>query len=189
MVDEDALVNALRSGNIAKAALDVFSKEPPRPDNLLLAMPTVVTSSHLAGQTREARADAGTVVAEPVIAGLAGRPALGAINREACLGRITDRAGCAHPTGNLERFRQRRGGQDCDILWSRCTRRRHRHQQGTDGRFLDDRLTTAKQLVQAVVPHSARGLQGWCALPPYGPRSTQEHRHRTGSSSEYHPWG
>jgi phosphoglycerate dehydrogenase-like enzyme len=83
MVDEDALVDALRDHTIAGAALDVFATEPPNPDNPLLAMPTVVATSHLAGQTREARTDAGTAAAESVVAALAGRPAAGAINESA----------------------------------------------------------------------------------------------------------
>ncbi|KQU28534.1 MULTISPECIES: phosphoglycerate dehydrogenase [unclassified Rhodococcus (in: high G+C Gram-positive bacteria)] len=83
MVDENALVDALRGHTIAGAALDVFATEPPDPDNPLLAIPRVVATSHLAGQTREARTDAGTAAAQSVIAALAGRPAAGAINADA----------------------------------------------------------------------------------------------------------
>lgn len=48
-VDEEALVEALRSGTIAAAALDVFEDEPLPPDSPLWTMPNVVVSPHVAG--------------------------------------------------------------------------------------------------------------------------------------------
>jgi D-3-phosphoglycerate dehydrogenase / 2-oxoglutarate reductase len=53
VVDEAALVAALREGRIAAAGLDVFEDEPPAPDNPLLAMDQVILSPHIAGLTAE----------------------------------------------------------------------------------------------------------------------------------------
>ena len=53
VVDEVALHDALTSGKIAGAGLDVFEKEPPLPDNPLFKLDNVVLTAHLAGPTFE----------------------------------------------------------------------------------------------------------------------------------------
>jgi D-3-phosphoglycerate dehydrogenase len=78
LVDEDALVEALRSGKVAGAALDVFSEEPY--SGPLLELPNVVVTPHLAASTQEAQDRAGLIVAEQVAAALEGGVVTNAVN-------------------------------------------------------------------------------------------------------------
>lgn len=55
IINEEALAEALASGHIAGAALDVFVQEPPPPDHPLLKMPNVVVTPHLGASTVEAQ--------------------------------------------------------------------------------------------------------------------------------------
>jgi D-3-phosphoglycerate dehydrogenase len=52
LVDEPALVSALRGGGIAGAGIDVFGEEPLSPSNPLLELENVVVTPHMAGATR-----------------------------------------------------------------------------------------------------------------------------------------
>jgi len=74
LVDEPALADALCSGRIAGAGLDVLSKEPPGQDNPLLAAKNCFITPHIAWATRAARARLMHEVVENVRAFLAGRP-------------------------------------------------------------------------------------------------------------------
>lgn len=73
LVDTEALLVALRRGTIAAAAVDVLEDEPPSADSPLRGQPNLLITSHLAGQTVEARARAGRVAAQAVVDVLAGR--------------------------------------------------------------------------------------------------------------------
>jgi D-3-phosphoglycerate dehydrogenase len=72
LVDEPALVDALRDGEIAGAALDVFETEPLPADHPFLDMENVVLSPHTAGSTRDAVTNGPRIVAEGVADLIAG---------------------------------------------------------------------------------------------------------------------
>jgi D-3-phosphoglycerate dehydrogenase len=71
IIDEEALYEAVKSGIIAGAALDVFSKEPMT-DSPLFTLPQIVVTPHLGASTREAQDKAGDVIADMVQLALAG---------------------------------------------------------------------------------------------------------------------
>jgi D-3-phosphoglycerate dehydrogenase len=73
VIDETALLNALESGQIAGAALDVFTTEPPGL-TALVAHPNVVTTPHVGAQTAEAQVRAAVDIAEEVLAALKDEP-------------------------------------------------------------------------------------------------------------------
>jgi len=78
LLDEDALLAALRSGKVAGAALDVFVDEPYA--GPLLELDNVVVTPHLAASTGEAQDRAGVIVAEQVAAALDGGLVSNAVN-------------------------------------------------------------------------------------------------------------
>ena len=73
LVDEAALLNALSSGHVAGAALDVFEVEPPM-NRELLAQPNVIPTPHLGASTTEAQQRAGADTVEEVLRALRGEP-------------------------------------------------------------------------------------------------------------------
>jgi D-3-phosphoglycerate dehydrogenase len=78
LIDEDALLEALRAGKVGGAALDVFSAEPY--SGPLLELDNVVATPHLAASTEEAQDRAGVIIAEQVAAALEGGLVTNAVN-------------------------------------------------------------------------------------------------------------
>ncbi len=68
IIDETALIEALQSGKVAGAALDVFAKEPLPPEDPLLALgDRVITTPHLGASTEEAQVNVARDVAEQIL--------------------------------------------------------------------------------------------------------------------------
>ena len=78
LVDEEALIEGVRAGKIAGAALDVFSSEPY--SGPLLELDEIVVTPHLAASTDEAQDRAGMIIAEQVVAALDGGIVSNAVN-------------------------------------------------------------------------------------------------------------
>lgn len=72
VVDEAALIDALRDGELGAAGLDVFDPEPPSPDNPLLQMDQVVLTPHAGSATEEGRRRMGMMVVEDTLRVLRG---------------------------------------------------------------------------------------------------------------------
>jgi D-3-phosphoglycerate dehydrogenase len=70
LIDETALADALRSGHVAGAALDVFEKEPLPADSPLRDAPNLVVTPHLGASTAEAQESVGIEIAQSIRAAL-----------------------------------------------------------------------------------------------------------------------
>lgn len=73
VIDQSALLAALESGKVAGAALDVFEKEPPGEDPLVMH-PNVICTPHIGAQTDEAQLRAGHDILSEVVAALEEEP-------------------------------------------------------------------------------------------------------------------
>ena len=83
VVDEGALVEALREGVVRGAAVDVFEEEPPPDDHPLFSLDNVVVTPHIAAHTEEAMRRMALEAAEAVVAFLEGRRPQHIVNPEA----------------------------------------------------------------------------------------------------------
>ena len=80
ILDEDALAEAVQTGKISGAALDVFSKEPLGESKLRDLGPKVILTPHLGASTTEAQINVAVDVAEQIRDVLLGLPARSAVN-------------------------------------------------------------------------------------------------------------
>ncbi len=83
IVQEEALFEALKSGKLFAAGLDVFVLEPPSLDHPLLTLDNVVLTAHLGANTAEAQARVGGEILERVVLALRGDYSRGAVNAPA----------------------------------------------------------------------------------------------------------
>jgi glyoxylate reductase len=81
VVDQDALIRALRDGTIAGAALDVTDPEPLPMDNPLYSFPNVVITPHIASGSLATRSKMADMAARNIIEVLAGREPVNPVNK------------------------------------------------------------------------------------------------------------
>jgi len=74
LIDESALLSAVKSGHLAGAGLDSFATEPPTPDYLFWDEPRIVVTPHIGGVTGEANARVGVAAVSGIIKVLEGKP-------------------------------------------------------------------------------------------------------------------
>ncbi len=75
VIDETALLDALNSGKVAGAALDVLTAEPPTPElGALVGHAKLIVTPHIGAQTVEAQARAANDISEEILAALEGKP-------------------------------------------------------------------------------------------------------------------
>lgn len=74
IIDEAALLGALRSGHLAGAGLDVMAEEPQGPGNEVLQLPNVICSPHIAGVTVQAMDAMSVMTARNMLSALDGAP-------------------------------------------------------------------------------------------------------------------
>jgi len=87
VIDEAALIDALREGHLAGAGLDVFDPEPPDPTNPLLTMPDVMVTPHVASNTAAGIARMSNSVVDQIIQMLGGEAPSFLIDRAVWPGR------------------------------------------------------------------------------------------------------
>jgi len=81
VIEEDALLAALETGQVAQAALDVFAEEPPSfQNNGLINHPNVICTPHLGASTTEAQEGVAIEVVEAVVDALMGKLSPNAVN-------------------------------------------------------------------------------------------------------------
>ena len=81
IIKESALIEALKSGKVAAAGLDVYEKEPLTKDSPLLGFPNLVLTPHLGASTKEATECCGIEVAEVIAEALSGGAIRNSINK------------------------------------------------------------------------------------------------------------
>jgi len=74
VIDEEVLIDALKSGKVSYAGLDVFRSEPPDKDNPLFKLDNVVLSPHIGFHTVEAKKRCSDICVDNVLKFLEGKP-------------------------------------------------------------------------------------------------------------------
>lgn len=128
IVDEDALYEAMQSGKVAGAALDVFSEEPPPADLPLLQLDNVIATPHLGASTAEAQTNVAVMVAKQIINFLKTNTVENALNAPSVSGKeleklnpfifLADRMGCLQAqliSGHVKEIKIEYNGNFSDV--------------------------------------------------------------------------
>jgi len=89
VVDEGALVEAVKGGKVFMAALDVFTKEPPPADSPLSGLDGLIVTPHLGANTEEAQKNVSVIIAQQVLNVLKGRSYENAVNLPYVRGKLS----------------------------------------------------------------------------------------------------
>ena len=92
IVDEDALYDALQTGHVAGAALDVFATEPPG-EHKLFQLDRVICTPHLGASTQEAQTNVAVAVAKQIIDYLKNGTIVNAVNVPSVTGELLEKLG------------------------------------------------------------------------------------------------
>jgi D-3-phosphoglycerate dehydrogenase len=92
IINEGDLYDAIQSGKVAGAALDVFETEPPK-DNPLLTLDRLICTPHLGASTLEAQTNVAVAVAEQIIDYLQNGTILNAVNAPSVTGELLEQLG------------------------------------------------------------------------------------------------
>ena len=99
IIDEAALMDALNSGKVAAAGLDVYEDEPPAEDSPLRSIQNLVLTPHLGASTKEAQENVGIDVAKQMIEALTGGMVINALNMPSVDPKVLEKLGRVHDTG------------------------------------------------------------------------------------------
>ena len=90
IIDEAALIRALKARTIAGAGLDVTEIEPPEPANELLELPNVLLTPHNSAQSPECVDRMAVAAAENALVGMTGRVSADCLINPEVFGRVQD---------------------------------------------------------------------------------------------------
>lgn len=93
IIDEAALIEALKSGKVAAAGLDVYEDEPPAEDSPLRQIENLVLTPHLGASTEEAQENVGIDVAKQMIDALTGGMVVNALNMPSVDPKVLEKLG------------------------------------------------------------------------------------------------
>ncbi len=93
IIEEAALIDALNSGKVAAAGLDVYEDEPPAEDSPLRSIENLVLTPHLGASTQEAQENVGIDVAKQMIEALTGGMVMNALNMPSVDPKVLEKLG------------------------------------------------------------------------------------------------